>query len=260
MSIEFGTAGGLSTDTPMDVPVNFEYLGHKGSLQVMYRGKPRRVSHMRVGFVGDKPFTAPGFARAVSRPPFDIQVNSGGWAPVTTEDARLDGAFMLFASVPRMARELVAPGRVDAFIALSQELGGFPVGITFGKSLLQVDKVCYSDRPQDQLRLIYRVIDLLESLAGIPARSVGVIAAGAPPAIDISGATCQVCLHPLNVRVVYCQGCVTPHHKECWDYVGGCSTYACLRRTYTVHADAQGAVGETPAPASPLQQPRAAAC
>lgn len=236
MTIEFITAS-VGNEIPMSVPVNFEYLGHKGSLQLMHRGRPRRVSHMRVGFVGDKPFATAGFARLVSKPPFDLLVNAGGWNPVVPEDKRLDAGFMMFASTPKMLPELEDPKRSAAFFALSQELGGFPVGITFGRSILQVEKVCFSERPQDQLRLIYRVIDLLEVLVGIPARKEGEIAPGAPPPIDISGATCQVCLHPLAVRVVYCDGCVTPHHKECWDYLGGCSTYACLRRTYTAHAD-----------------------
>lgn len=241
MTIEFVNASPCR-DAALSVPVNFEYLGHKGSLQIMYRGRPRRVSHMRIGFVGDKPFAKAGFARLVSKPPFDLLVNAGGWNPYVPEDARLDAGFMLFASTPKMLAEVEDPKRQKAFFALAQELGGFPVGITFGRSILQVEKVCTSDRPQDQLRLIYRVIDLLESLVGIPARREGQIAPGAPPPIDVSGATCQVCLHPLAVRVVYCSGCVTPHHRECWDYLGGCSTYACLRRTYRAHADAEGAI------------------
>jgi len=38
---------------------------------------------------------------------------------------------------------------------------------------------------------------------------------------------CQVCGEPLVADLVYCPGCRTPHHRECWDYFGGCSTYAC---------------------------------
>ena len=227
----------LHDATALSVPVAFEYLGHKGSLQCMYVGKPARVSHMRVGFQGPKPFGGPGFVRLISRPAFDLLVNTGGWAGVTSGVDRLDDGFMLFASSPAMLKELTAPRRVDAFCALSKELGGFPVGITFGKQILQVEKVCFSERPQDQLRLIYRVIDLLEELVGIPAMRQGKIPEGRPPAMDTSNATCQICLNPLAMRVVYCSGCVTPHHKECWDYLGGCSTYACLRRTYTADAD-----------------------
>ena len=220
----------------LKIPVAFEYLGHKGSLQLMFASG--QVSHMRVGFHYQKPLAGPGFVRLISKPAFDMVLNTGGWPPVSTGLDRLDDAFMIFASTALMAKELTAPRRVDAFLALGKELGGFPVGITFGKSILHVEKVCYSDRPQDQLRMIYRVIDLLEELVGIPAARQGEIPEGRPPAMDTSRALCQVCLNLLTARVVYCAGCVTPHHKECWDYVGGCSTYACLRRTYTADADA----------------------
>jgi hypothetical protein len=40
--------------------------------------------------------------------------------------------------------------------------------------------------------------------------------------------TCQVCgaKIPPDVRV-YCRRCRTPHHKDCWEFNGQCSTYAC---------------------------------
>ncbi len=49
--------------------------------------------------------------------------------------------------------------------------------------------------------------------------------APAPPAGD---PVCQVCgsAIPGDVRV-FCRRCKTPHHKECWQFNGRCSTYAC---------------------------------
>ena len=39
---------------------------------------------------------------------------------------------------------------------------------------------------------------------------------------------CQVCGESLcNGEVVYCAMCNTPHHKDCWRFVGQCSTFAC---------------------------------
>jgi hypothetical protein len=43
------------------------------------------------------------------------------------------------------------------------------------------------------------------------------------------GSQCQVCGSPLTRNVVSSAGCATLHHQECWDYVGGCSTYGCAR-------------------------------
>jgi hypothetical protein len=38
---------------------------------------------------------------------------------------------------------------------------------------------------------------------------------------------CPVCGEAMTARVVVCARCRTPHHAECWAYVGQCSTYGC---------------------------------
>jgi hypothetical protein len=45
-----------------------------------------------------------------------------------------------------------------------------------------------------------------------------------PDSVD---SQCQVCGEPLARDLVWCAACKTPHHRECWEYFGGCSTYAC---------------------------------
>ena len=42
-------------------------------------------------------------------------------------------------------------------------------------------------------------------------------------------ADCQVCGTPVELPApVTCELCETPHHEDCWRYLGSCSTYACL--------------------------------
>ena len=43
---------------------------------------------------------------------------------------------------------------------------------------------------------------------------------------------CGVCGDPLAAAgpTVACSLCESPHHQECWEYLGGCSTYACEGR------------------------------
>ena len=48
--------------------------------------------------------------------------------------------------------------------------------------------------------------------------------------LDPTAAICQICGYPMNDEAVVCQTCETPHHKECWEYYGGCSTYGCEGR------------------------------
>src|SRR5688572_4028623 len=101
MSMQERSALGFSDDEPLQAPVGFEYLGHKGSLQVYYKGSPRRVSHMRVGFVGPKPFVTDGFVRVVSTPAFGVMVNPGGWSSLEPNKA-MQGRFVVYASSPKM--------------------------------------------------------------------------------------------------------------------------------------------------------------
>lgn len=43
---------------------------------------------------------------------------------------------------------------------------------------------------------------------------------------------CLVCGTALKDSVVHCTKCRTPHHEECWQYAGKCSTFACGETTY----------------------------
>lgn len=49
----------------------------------------------------------------------------------------------------------------------------------------------------------------------------------APRPVAAVGGACRVCGTGLATQVVGCPRCDTPHHADCWDYAGGCSTYAC---------------------------------
>lgn len=48
----------------------------------------------------------------------------------------------------------------------------------------------------------------------------------------IDQAVCSICGDAFQTDVVTCSRCKTPHHRDCWDYGGGCSTYGCGGRMY----------------------------
>ena len=43
---------------------------------------------------------------------------------------------------------------------------------------------------------------------------------------------CQICGEDIRLNAVSCRSCKTPHHKDCWEYYGACSTYGCGQRRY----------------------------
>lgn len=46
-------------------------------------------------------------------------------------------------------------------------------------------------------------------------------------ASNSAGWTCQVCGEGIETDVVFCVRCHTPHHRDCWKYMGQCSTFGC---------------------------------
>lgn len=51
--------------------------------------------------------------------------------------------------------------------------------------------------------------------------------AAAPTTPAADAPHCIVCGEPLTAELVSCRSCRTPHHRDCWQYFGGCATYAC---------------------------------
>ncbi|MBI2899619.1 MAG: hypothetical protein HYY17_05500 [Planctomycetes bacterium] len=52
------------------------------------------------------------------------------------------------------------------------------------------------------------------------------------PSPDGASGLCQVCGLSFGGEAVACAVCGTRHHKECWEYLGRCSTYACKGTTF----------------------------
>ncbi len=61
-----------------------------------------------------------------------------------------------------------------------------------------------------------------------PVSSEELMIVGPVPAGE--AAACGTCGDPLSVDVVRCTLCDSAQHRECWEYVGGCTTYACEGR------------------------------
>lgn len=63
----------------------------------------------------------------------------------------------------------------------------------------------------------------------------------------VEDARCPICGEGLLTDLVYCRRCKTPHHRECWEYSGGCSTYGCRETHYLVPQHFPRPTGSEPA-------------
>jgi len=80
--------------------------------------------------------------------------------------------------------------------------------------------------------------------AAIDTKTSGIEFVGEAREPDTAEAQCQVCGEALGSGdaagdLVYCSACETPHHRECWQYFGGCSTYACGQKKFVTQVKQQ---------------------
>jgi hypothetical protein len=74
-------------------------------------------------------------------------------------------------------------------------------------------------------------LDLFDTASLVPSAGIEFINtpayAASTASSDEAEPHCIVCGEPLAGELVSCRGCKTLHHRDCWQYFGGCATYAC---------------------------------
>jgi hypothetical protein len=88
-----------------------------------------------------------------------------------------------------------------------------------------VRKLWHSPRGSDLEEFVERVCALSDQLNLAAAAGIEFLVSEQPQLLE--DARCGVCGDNLASEVVVCRRCNTPHHRECWEYGGGCATYGC---------------------------------
>jgi hypothetical protein len=137
-------------------------------------------------------------------------------------DAGFDDRYVVKANPEQVAQRAFAPESRAGVIALLERLsrlGAHRVDLS-PESLIVTVQVRLSDAAS--------IVALAECAQEFRDRlledrgGVTIVATGSE-----GRAACQVCGSELKEDVVRCLRCQTPHHRECWEYSGACSTFAC---------------------------------
>jgi hypothetical protein len=99
-----------------------------------------------------------------------------------------------------------------------------------------IRKVWNVPRATDMLQFLELAFALRDQLQVAGAAGIEFLASDEAQVLD--DAQCSICGDKLGLEMVFCSRCQTPHHRECWDYGGGCSTYGCGGRVYFVPHEA----------------------
>jgi hypothetical protein len=156
-----------------------------------------------------------------------------GTRPVATGHAEFDRDYLVRANDPEIAREFLDPEGIRSAVEALKRLAP-PAGILLSvnpeRLLVQVDRnlgqnLALLDTAVRETLVLHD--NLQSSVARRLREGVEIVTAGPAEAEDAGPVECEVCGDPIGGPHVVCTACRTPFHRDCWTFVGGCSTFGC---------------------------------
>jgi hypothetical protein len=162
-----------------------------------------------------------------------------GTRPVETGTPAIDRAYRILANDPAIACHLLEAEPVRGSLENLRRLapaGGVLVSVNPERLLVQVDRNLGPNATL--LDLIVReslvLLDHVQaSVADQVREGVEILGAGQGVREEAGLPECTVCGSPIEGQHVVCDRCKTPYHRDCWAFVGGCSTYGCQSKQGT---------------------------
>jgi hypothetical protein len=151
---------------------------------------------------------------------------------VRVGDPEFDRGYVIQANDPEMAREFLTSA-VRWSIANLERLvhpGGMLVSINPERMLVQVDRNLGQNAEALAAAVRESLIihdGLRQGVAARLSEGISIVSAGPAEAEDAGPPICKVCGEAIVAPGVVCALCKTPHHRDCWEFVGACSIYGC---------------------------------
>lgn len=146
-----------------------------------------------------------------------------GRKDVQVGDPDFDAEFEIQTSAEGFAIGVLSP-QIRSLLRMSRLFGRFLWRLSPAGFLLRVKGWPPSRTELDRwLLLAFQLLDALPGADGKGRVALGVLR----QRIDAES-ICKICGAGLaDGAVVRCLKCATPHHRDCWDFNGRCSTFAC---------------------------------
>lgn len=204
-------------------------------------------SHVRVGLAPTVPGqTLPPRTRVVARfargLPFRLELApvsrpAPTQAPKGTRVVRVgeetfDRGFVTQANDADITREFLSPGVRWSLENLRKLCppSGMLISINPERLLVQVDRNLglSTDALDFAVYEALQVHDqLLTSVRARLAEGIAIVGVGPSSEAEDGPPVCKVCGESITDARVLCTSCRTPHHRDCWQFVGGCSIFGC---------------------------------
>jgi hypothetical protein len=152
-----------------------------------------------------------------------------GAKEIRFDDPAFAERFWVESSDAAWARSVLDPEVRRAFIKLQWS----PQGPFADRLMLDVGPAGVSLRLSrvlvDNPDLLGWIVDVAVTILRKATAQAGAAGVHLEPVVLHPGSTCPVCGQGLEAAIS-CPGCGTPHHAECWDYLGGCAIFGCGTR------------------------------
>lgn len=144
---------------------------------------------------------------------------------------QFDDAYIITGNDPRAIREFLSPHVQAAIMSLRSFMGNNDIYVSVSSGQLLVKKLGYIKDYTTLRRFVRMSLELYDY--ALLTNSEGIEFPDEETAsVSLHEATCQICGEDVTTDVVFCRSCRTPHHRDCWDYYGSCSTYGCGEKRY----------------------------
>lgn len=176
---------------------------------------------------------------------FRCEIGPQGWgqepgnpfrdgSQIGTGDRRFDRTFRVVGNDPTEVRNFLTDGvrwEIQQLWALAS-VGQIYVKVKNGR--MAIGKPINHRTIDDLDRFVQVALGLYDQAMLTRAAGIQFVEETAAPLLQ--DVTCQVCGESVVVEMVICRRCKTPHHMDCWQYYGACSTYGCRETRYVLPA------------------------
>ena len=136
--------------------------------------------------------------------------------------------WQVYAEDGDATRHLLSDGVRHAIELLWRHPSPSEMTVSLLPGWLVVRKIWHSPRGIDLEAFVERACSLSDQFNLAAASGIEFVAGEEAQLLEDS--RCGVCGEKLASDIVVCSRCNTPHHRDCWQYSGGCATYGCGSR------------------------------
>lgn len=208
--------------------IRLRFQGYPALLKYSQHGKRGSYTHFQITFPDQR-------VRCELYPQdaFSVVRRLLGMEDIEIGSPQFDAAFFISGNSRQAVRDLLS-AEVQAVIFRLAGPQRRNVHVEFVGGVLTVTRPA-NLRTVEQLTEFITLSSQL-FVAALATRAGGITfieSSAEPPEPDQLESQCHICGEPLAGDLVYCGSCRTPHHHECWQYFGGCATYACGHKQFT---------------------------